>query len=266
MPAWLGIISYLLQLYYDFSGYSDMAIGLGRMMGFSLPQNFNHPYMATSVAEFWRRWHATLGEWFRNYVYLPCNRILLNKDWVHKCKNPILVCDIVSLFVVWTLTGMWHGSGIKYLIWGIWFFLFIAFERIRNFYRRKRRKQKHLPAKKDTLLQKITDRGITIIAFVFGQVLFRADSMWTAARYWKRMIIWDKRDGLLFLHQFNNYTVFIIAVGLIFLFPVYGKVRGVFEKNTFRMGLYKICLLGTFLISFCYAMSEGYSSFLYEVF
>ena len=266
LPAWLGLLAYLLRLYYDFSGYSDMAIGLGRMMGCSLPQNFDHPYISASVAEFWRRWHITLGEWFRNYVYMPCSRTLMKKGWVKKFKNPILVCDIISLAVVWLLTGIWHGSGIKYLVWGIWFFIFIAFEHIRHYWRKKKRKQKRLSVKKDTLRQRITDRILTVIAFTFGQVIFGADSLWTAIRYWKRLIVWDKRDGLLFFHQFNNYSVFILVVGIVFCFPIYSHIRKIFEKNVFLKGVYKLSLLGVFFMVFCYAMSAGYSSFMYEVF
>lgn len=267
IPAWIGAMAYLFQLYYDFSGYSDMAIGLGYMVGFRLPKNFDHPYMAAGASEYWRRWHITLGQWFKDYVYMPCFRSILGRKWIRKFRQPMIVCDITALLVVWCLTGIWHGSGLKFLLWGLWWFVFIAFERLRDARRKKTRKLKNLPLKKNTMLQNIGDRIVSIIAFVFGQVLFRADSIQIALAYFKRMIVWDHRDGILFLHQFNNYTVFILAAGLLFCFPVYDKVkRLLFEKNRVLQSLYRLGLLAAFFVAFTYLISAGYSSFLYEVF
>lgn len=106
--AWLGLLAYTMQIYFDFSGYTDMAIGLGRMMGFQLPENFNYPYLCRSVSEFWRRWHITLGQWFRDYVYFP-----LGGSRVGRLR---LVCN---LLIVWTLTGFWHGANWTFLLWGL---------------------------------------------------------------------------------------------------------------------------------------------------
>lgn len=105
--AWLGLLAYTMQIYFDFCGYTDMAIGLGRMMGFQLPENFNYPYLCRSVSEFWRRWHITLGQWFRDYVYFP-----LGGSRVGRLR---LVCN---LLIVWTLTGFWHGANWTFLLWG----------------------------------------------------------------------------------------------------------------------------------------------------
>lgn len=267
IPAWIGAVAYLFQLYYDFSGYSDMAIGIGYMVGFRLPKNFDHPYMAASAAEYWRRWHITLGEWFKDYVYMPCFRSILGKKWVQKFKQPMMFCDISALFVVWCLTGIWHGSGLKFLLWGVWWFIFIAFERLRDARRKTVRKLKKLPLRKNTKLQNVCDHIVAIIAFVFGQVLFRANSIPIALAYWKRMLVWDHRDGILFLQQFNNYTVFILIIGLIFCFPIYDKMkRLVFERNFGLLGLYRLGLVATFFVVFTYLISTGYASFLYEVF
>ena len=113
--AWLGIISFGLQIYFDFSGYSLMAIGLGKMLGFNFPENFNYPYISRSISEFWRRWHITLGSWFKEYVYIPLggNR-----------KGKVRVT--FNLFIVWALTGLWHGASYNFLLWGLFFLLLIG--------------------------------------------------------------------------------------------------------------------------------------------
>lgn len=116
LGAWFGIIMYTIQLYFDFSGYSDMAIGLGKIFGFDFPENFNYPYISKSVSEFWRRWHMTLGSFFRDYVYIPLGG---NRHNVYR-----------NLFIVWTLTGFWHGASWNFIIWGLYNGLFICLERI----------------------------------------------------------------------------------------------------------------------------------------
>lgn len=117
--AWMSIFAYSFQLYFDFFGYSLMAIGLGKMMGFRLPQNFKHPYLATSMTDFWRRWHVTLGSWFRDYVYIP-----LGGSRAGRCKT------LRNLLVVWLCTGLWHGAHLNFLIWGLGLFLMIAVEKL----------------------------------------------------------------------------------------------------------------------------------------
>ena len=268
VPAWIGLISYLLQLYYDFSGYSDMAIGLGKMVGFQLPENFDHPYLSQTVAEYWRRWHISLGEWFRDYVYMPCSRSVMAQPWIdHFKKKKMLVCDLAALLVTWIATGVWHGSGLKFLIYGLWWFSFIAFERLRTEHRKKVRKQKKLPLKKDTRIQIISDHIVTVIAFIFGQVMFRADSLQTTVQYWKKMLVWDTTDGIIILHQFDNYMVFALVVGLVFVFPVYGIIKkNIFERNMLTQFIFKNILVTAAFVAFCYAISAGYSAFLYEVF
>jgi alginate O-acetyltransferase complex protein AlgI len=118
LTAWLGIIAFGFQLYFDFSGYSDMAIGLGKMFGFTFPQNFNYPFISKNVTEFWRRWHMTLGSWFRDYVYIPLGGNRGDKWAVYR-----------NLFLVWFLTGLWHGASWNYVIWGLYFGFFIALEK-----------------------------------------------------------------------------------------------------------------------------------------
>ena len=117
--AWLGVLGYALQLYFDFWGYSRMAVGLGKMLGMRLPKNFDHPYCAKSVAEFWRRWHITLGRWFRNYIYIPLGG---SRNGFGRM--------VLSTFAVWLLTGIWHGAGWNYVLWGMMMFLLILGERL----------------------------------------------------------------------------------------------------------------------------------------
>ncbi len=116
--VWLGLLLYAFQIYYDFSGYSDMAIGLGKIFGFNFPENFNYPYISKSITEFWRRWHITLSTWFREYVYIPLGGNRRGRGRTY-----------LNLFVVWSLTGLWHGATISFLLWGIYFFLLLVIEK-----------------------------------------------------------------------------------------------------------------------------------------
>ncbi|MCM1190103.1 MAG: MBOAT family protein [bacterium] len=119
LTAWIGMLAFALQIYFDFSGYSDMAIGLGEMLGFCFPENFQYPYISASVTEFWRRWHISLGSWFREYVYIPLggNRRGLPRQ-------------LINIFIVWMLTGIWHGAGWNFLLWGLWFAVFLSLEKL----------------------------------------------------------------------------------------------------------------------------------------
>lgn len=117
--AWLGILAFTFQIYFDFSGYSDMAIGLGKMMGFNFPENFNYPYMSKSISEFWRRWHMTLGEWFKSYVYFPLGGSRKGK-----------VRTVINLLIVWTITGVWHGAAWNFMLWGAYFGILIVLEKL----------------------------------------------------------------------------------------------------------------------------------------
>lgn len=117
--AWLGMVAYAFQIYFDFSGYSDMAIGLGRILGFHFPENFNYPYLAESITDFWRRWHMTLSGWFREYVYIP-----LGGNRKGRSRQ------LFNIIIVWALTGIWHGAGLNFLLWGMWFALFLILEKL----------------------------------------------------------------------------------------------------------------------------------------
>ena len=187
--AWLGAAAFSLQLYFDFSGYSDMAIGLGRMLGFEFLENFRYPYISTSVTEFWRRWHISLGTWFRDYLYIPLggNRRGLSRQ----------LCNIL---VVWALTGLWHGANWTFLLWGLYYAFFLLMEK--------------------TFLLRFLNRtrGIghvyTLLVAAFGWMLFQIDRLSDVISYWKAMLMFGASDvvnaGDLFLAR-SYGTVLLLA-------------------------------------------------------
>lgn len=160
--AWLAILAYALQIYFDFSGYSDMAIGLGKMLGFEFEENFNYPYISRSASEFWRRWHISLGTWFRDYLYIPLggNRVGLARG----ARN---------LFIVWFLTGLWHGASWNFVLWGLWFGFFIFFERT--------------AIGKSLIGTKYLSRVYLVLIVLIGWVMFRSDGLSYALTYFQVM-------------------------------------------------------------------------------
>ena len=148
VQAWLAIIFYAFQIYFDFGGYSDMAIGLGNMFGFEFPKNFDNPYIATSITDFWRRWHMTLSSWFRDYLYIPLGG--------NKCS---MLRNIFNLFIVWACTGLWHGASWNFLFWGLYYFALLVLE-------------KYVFRKVIESTPVVVSRIITFVFVLFGWVLF----------------------------------------------------------------------------------------------
>ncbi|MDR1600367.1 MAG: MBOAT family protein [Oscillospiraceae bacterium] len=165
--AWIGAIAYSFQILFDFSGYSDMAIGLGRMFGFHFLENFNYPYISKSISEFWRRWHMSLGEWFRDYLYFPLGG--------SRVETKLLLAR--NLFVVWALTGVWHGASWNFLVWGLMYFGLIVGEKLLNIPKRFKKKY-----------QSALYQAFTLLAVVFGWVLFRAADLPKAVGYMGSML------------------------------------------------------------------------------
>lgn len=163
LGAWLGIICYAFQIYFDFSGYSDMAIGLGKMFGFSFPENFNYPYISRSITEFWRRWHISLGTWFKEYLYIPLggNRLGLGRQ-------------LLNMLVVWLCTGIWHGAGWNFLFWGLYYFFFLALEKLFLL----RYLEKH----------RVLSHVYTLMVVCFGWVLFAVEDLPLVGSYLKAML------------------------------------------------------------------------------
>lgn len=161
--TWLYAVACALQIYFDFSGYSDMAVGLGQIFGFHFPENFRYPFLSGSVTEFWRRWHISLSTWFRDYVYIP-----LGGNRCSRARN------VWNLFVVWFLTGMWHGASWNFIAWGLWFFVLLVGE-------------KFLWGKALERLPSLVRHAYAMVLVVFSWVLFRAETLTAAAAYFAAM-------------------------------------------------------------------------------
>lgn len=235
--AWLGAVAYTLQIYFDFSGYSDMAIGLGRMFGFYFPENFNYPYMASSITDFWRRWHISLSSWFRDYVYIPLGG--------NRCSKALWVRNI---FVVWALTGIWHGANWTFLCWGLWYFLWLMAERLTGF------------AAKLGVLSHV----YAMVVVIFGWVLFRSDNISGAIGYMAAMLgmndsgLWDE----LFLYYLSNSCIVLLAA-LVLSLPVMPWVRKKAAGSGLGQMLEAVWVLGIFMLSLLMCISASYNPFIY---
>ena len=195
--AWLGAVCYALQIYFDFSGYSDMAIGLGEMLGFRYPENFDHPYTSGTVTEFWRRWHISLGTWFRDYVYIPLGGSRV------KSRGRLMF----NLMLVWGLTGLWHGADWTFLFWGLIYGVVITAEKIWDLPRRLEKSGRPAQA-----LYQV----FTLLVVLLNWVLFRADGLNGAAVYYRTMFGLagtGLADGI-FYYTLREYAVYL-AVGIL---------------------------------------------------
>ena len=189
MTAWLGILAYAFQIYFDFSGYSDMAIGLGACLGFDFPENFNYPYISRSITEFWRRWHMTLSSGFREYVYIPLGG---NRQGIWK--------QLRNILIVWLLTGIWHGAGWNFLFWGLWFAIWLIMEKL---FLNK------VWAKAPKMVSRIYTWLIVLISWVF----FSVESAEGSILYLKAMFGFNGAMGEDSMFILMEYLVlFIIAV------------------------------------------------------
>ncbi len=239
--AWLGAIAYTFQIYFDFSAYSDMAIGLGRMFGFKFLENFNYPYISRTITEFWRRWHMSLGTWFRDYVYIPLggNRV---SSRLHM---------IFNIFVVWLLTGIWHGANWTFITWGLLYFVLLMFEKIFN-WDKYRYKLAHMS---------------TMFFVVIGWVIFRSDCLSYAWYYISSMLGYHGVGGtdIRALFYLNNYfTVFILAS--VFSLPVLPWLKEKFAHLKYFQYTYNLILIILFLISLSFIFKEGHNPFIYSNF
>ncbi len=237
--AWLGILGYTLQIYFDFSGYSDMAIGLAKMFGFELEENFNYPYISKSITEFWRRWHISLGTWFRDYVYIPLGGSRVGKKRL-----------ILNLFVVWTLTGFWHGANWTFIVWGIFYFILLTIEKLTNLSRNQ----------SENKIINILKHSYTLFFVMIGWVMFRSDSLGQVVQYIKAMfgiggnILWDNQT-ILYVKEYSLYFI----LGILCSIPLFQKK----EKVKVIRYLYGIILLIIFYISMCYIIKGTYNPFIY---
>jgi alginate O-acetyltransferase complex protein AlgI len=229
--AWLGLIAFGFQIYFDFSGYSLMAIGMGKMMGFEFPDNFNYPYISRSMTEFWKRWHMTLGYWFREYVYIPLGG---NRKGFKR--------QIFNLFIVWFLTGLWHGASVNFILWGLYFFVLLALEK--------------------WFLLKWLDRHPVYSRFYFifgiliGWAIFAITDLGVLSAYLVRLFTFTQGSDV--LYYLRNYGFILIACFL-FSTPFTLKLKEV----RFAVPVLKLATGLLFVVSIAYLVDSSYNPFLY---
>ena len=230
--AWMGIIAFSLQIYFDFNGYSLMAIGLGKILGFNFPNNFNYPYESRSITEFWRRWHITLGQWFKQYVYIPLGGNRLGRARTY-----------FNLFIVWFLTGLWHGASYNFILWGLYFFILICIEKngLLNLL------NKH----------KLISHIYTIFFILVGWVLFAVIDLNQIINFLKKMFIFNA--GNEWIYYLRNYII-TYTIAIIFSTSFLKKIYNKFVKSNI---VDTIILITIFLLSIAYLVDSSYNPFLY---
>lgn len=242
--AWMGIIAFAFQIYFDFSGYSDMAIGLGSMLGFRFPENFNYPYISASASEFWRRWHMTLGSWFRDYVYFPLGG--------SRTSKPRL---LLNLFVVWFLTGLWHGASWNFVLWGLYFGLLIGLEKL------------FLGSWLERLWRPLRHAYLIAVA-LFGWVLFGLEDIASIANYMRTML--GLGDSALLngtdMYNLRNYGLLLVIL-VISATPLAARVTALLQRRTSLQAAVSVAdyalLAGMLLASTAYLIDGTYNPFLY---
>ncbi|MHC1681707.1 MAG: MBOAT family protein [Clostridiaceae bacterium] len=241
--AWIGGIAYSLQIYFDFSGYSDMAIGVGKMFGFDYKENFNHPYISKSITEFWRRWHISLGTWFREYVYISLGG--------NRTGNLKLVRNIL---IVWALTGVWHGANWNFIIWGTYFGVLLLLE-------------KFIISKILKKLPVAVSHIYALIFIIIGWVIFRAEDLVFIKTYLIKMF--DFTSG----NIIDNQAMFYITtyklefiIGIIFSMPVLTFINGKLKNNSLKNITYygePIVMISLFVLCLMYVMNSNFTPFIY---
>ncbi|SCJ39633.1 D-alanyl-lipoteichoic acid biosynthesis protein DltB [uncultured Clostridium sp.] len=239
--AWLGAIAYTLQIYFDFSGYSDMAIGLGKMFGFDFLENFNYPYISKSVAEFWRRWHISLGSWFRDYIYIPLGGNRVSNIKIYR-----------NLFIVWLVTGIWHGASWNFVVWGLYFGLFIMLERA-------------FLGKILNKFPKLLQHLYLLIIVVVGWVIFSQPTLTEAVDYIKIMFgagNYPLVNGYPIFY-FKEYAIILLS-SIVLSTPIikWIEVKNGLVKNIYLI-LKPIVLLATFGVSILYLVNSTFNPFIY---
>lgn len=238
--AWLGAVCYSLQIYFDFSGYSDMAIGLGKMFGFEFLENFNYPYISKSIREFWRRWHISLSTWFKEYLYIP-----LGGNRKGNART------YINLIIVFFCTGLWHGANWNFVIWGMWHGFFSVAERLGL--------GKLLNKDKTGILSRVYTLVVVVVGFtIFGIVDF------SVLKEYINIMIFNGNNCIIdseFLFVLKNNIV-ILVLGIVFSTPVYSFFNNKFEKGILNWVVSLIYIAG-FILSVAYIVSSSYNPFLY---
>lgn len=248
--AWLGAILYALQIYFDFSGYSDMAIGLGRMFGFTFLENFNLPYIATSIQDFWRRWHISLSSWFRDYVYIPLGG---NRRGNVYC----------NLMIVFFLTGLWHGASLNFVVWGLWHGCFQLIERV------LRERNSVLLRDRLPVYGMVLRRLYTGMVVLIGWVFFRADNLHNALEYLKVMFGLSRADAVFFhtMYYLDNFTLFVLITAIIFSTDLPQMLQNQARKTALGKHLHpaltSVAIIMLLMVSAVMVMASSYNPFIY---
>ena len=241
--VWLGIIAYSLQLYFDFSGYSMMGIGMGKMLGFDFPANFNYPYISASITEFWRRWHMTLSGWFREYLYIPLGG---SRNGQRR--------TLFNLFVVFLATGLWHGANWQFVAWGMWYAVLLILERTVL-----KKPLERLPAP--------VTRLYTLVCVVCGWVLFRAPGLRAGVLWLKAM--WLPAAGFAAYpaaRYWDGRTLLLLAAGLLLCGPVQAclpRLKAALYDRQRTGPAQTVCLLALGFASLVLLVSGTYNPFIY---
>lgn len=241
--SWVGTVSYCLQLYYDFSGYSDMAIGLGLMFGFKFMENFNYPYISKSITEFWRRWHISLSTWFKQYLYFPLggSRISARRTYI-------------NLFIIFVVTGIWHGAAWTFVMWGVWNAIFIVFERYVKL-------DKNC---EDKWYIAIAKHVYALLVIVLGMIIFRSPSVGYAFEYIQRMFNINVADHIPnYDYSLNNKFLIMLVVGIVAAMPVFSKMLQVSYERKVLRSVINIWLFILFILSSAALAGATYNPFIY---
>lgn len=240
--AWTGIVAFALQIYFDFSGYSDMAIGLANIFGMDFDENFNYPYISKSITEFWRRWHMTLSSWFKDYIYIPLggNR----KGFLKQMRN---------ILVVWFLTGAWHGASWNFILWGVYFGVILIFEKL-------------FLLKFLEKLPKIARHMYAVFLILFSWVIFAFEDLSKVGMYFSSLFNLNRNKffDLEGMYYFNNYAV-IIFIGIVMSTPIFKRLIDKLDNNNsvFSQSLVSIIYILIFLLSTASLVTDTFNPFLY---
>lgn len=249
--AWLGIIAYSLQIFFDFAGYSDMAIGLGRMFGFHFLENFNYPYISKSITEFWRRWHISLSSFFRDYVYIPLGG---NRKHVY-----------LNVAIVFLLTGIWHGAAFTYIAWGIWHGIFNLTEK----FIKSHSKSKEVTGRNfKRVIVSVFQHVYTMLVVMLGWVMFRSSGIKHAFNYIKSLFGLNNPEISVYnvWLYLNKWSFLILILGLIMCTPLLRKLYGLLKRKVNEKILTPvkyILLLALLLLCVLQVASNSYSAFIY---
>lgn len=239
LTAWFGAICFSFQIYFDFSGYSDMAIGLGRMFGFHFPENFDHPYTSKSITEFWRRWHISLGTWFKEYVYIPLGGSKKGRKRL-----------VINLLIVWTLTGLWHGASWNFVIWGAYFGVLLIIEKLIL--------EKYLEK-----LPSIFRHIYTMFFVVISWIIFAFDDMTNVCTYLKAMFGMNNTVLLNseLLYMISTHALLIIIC--ILASTTFMKKINISKDKNWYVIIRNLACMAMFFISVCFLIGSTYNPFLY---